>query len=517
MDVHQEKPARDGRSERESAAEVIRPHPGQGPTVEGSLPSRAQGRVAPDHETLERLSAAVSLTVMEIDRYPNELVPAFLLANLMSPALWDWRSEKDAHAADRSLLSASSRLKQLQRTFHRYTFLNLAGEPGGDPWGLQVFAEEEKRLGPDFVNRIRTEYDATFRKLAVDNPESQFGQIIDQPYYVQGLFPRLKNETLEVMNAFARVDPEGKRAGKCIGLGMLWAAAMSVWAEFPLDSIIVTGNRAHMFVFLNQEDGHLLNNTKWFSSTRINNQSELSEFVREVASGTETTFFYNPARGMCLCPSATSQIARDYIAGIYANIGGFVSNPLKHPDVGSLEFVESAHPLPDPREHESAASYQAAVSRLAVDLPGSVFEHALYAFRSLEVESPQAYARAALRDPRAKELAKGLETVEAALESVSRVEGTESIFGSRDRVAMPDETLFFLTGNDRDRALLLYALLKQSPVASGDELIAFSGDRSYVRHAGSWVDASNLTASPTEPADLTLVFSETKVVKGQRP
>ncbi|MBA3631899.1 MAG: hypothetical protein H0W58_03665 [Acidobacteria bacterium] len=71
---------------------------------------------------------------------------------------------------------------------------------------------------------------------------------------------------------------------------MLWAAALAVWGRFPLDHIIITGNRAHMFVFLNNEDGHLLNNTKWFSNTRINNQSELSEFVRVVASSTGTTF-----------------------------------------------------------------------------------------------------------------------------------------------------------------------------------------------------------------------------------
>ena len=56
---------------------------------------------------LEKLSAAVSLTVLEIDFSPNELIPAFLLANLMSPALWAWRSEKNAYSdgdRDKALL-----------------------------------------------------------------------------------------------------------------------------------------------------------------------------------------------------------------------------------------------------------------------------------------------------------------------------------------------------------------------------------------------------------------------------
>ena len=56
---------------------------------------------------IEKLSAAVSLTVLEIDFSPNELIPAFLLANLMSPALWAWRSEKNAYSdgdRDKALL-----------------------------------------------------------------------------------------------------------------------------------------------------------------------------------------------------------------------------------------------------------------------------------------------------------------------------------------------------------------------------------------------------------------------------
>jgi hypothetical protein len=150
------------------------------------------------NKKLEKLSAAVSLTVLEIDFYPNELIPAFLLANLMSPALWAWRDEKKAGSDDGILYSPKNRLNQIQRFFHRYTFTNIAGEPGGDPWGLLDFAEEEKRFGSEFVQKTQAEYDATFRKLLAENPESQFGQIINEDYYKKGFFPRLKNEMLEV-------------------------------------------------------------------------------------------------------------------------------------------------------------------------------------------------------------------------------------------------------------------------------------------------------------------------------
>lgn len=455
---------------------------------------------------LDQLSTAVSLTVLEIDYYPNELIPAFLLADLMSPALWAWRREKNAFNSEGALLSPKNRLNQLQRFFHRYTFTNLPGAPGGDQWGLLDFAEEEERFGTGFVRRIRAEYDTTFRKLLADNPESQFGQIVNQPYYRAGLFPRLKNETLEVMDAFARVDADGKRAGKCIGLGMLWAAAMAVWGRFPLDRIIITGNRAHMFVFLDEEGGHLLNNTKWFSSTRINNRSELSEFVREVASSTETTFFYVPSVGMCHCLTKISQIPQGRIGNIHTGIGEFVSNPLKHPDPHQIQFVSPAHAIPDPLEHDSAESYQAIVSALAAQHPDSIYEFALYAFRSLAVPHPQVYIRAAARDYRVRQLAQEVRSMADAFEVVARVSGRDSIYGDRERIAMPDETLFFGTGSDRDRALLLYTVLQRSAIGDPKSVIGLSNDRSFVRYRGEWIDAANLSLSPAEPSELTVLF-----------
>lgn len=458
-------------------------------------------------EKLEKLSMAISLTVLEIDFSPNQLIPAFLLANLMSPTLWAWRSEKNAFSNNGVLLSVKSRLNQLQRFFHRYTFLNLPEQPGGDVWGLINFVEEEKRFGTKFVQKIQAEYDATFRKLLAENPESQFGQIINQSYYRRGFFPRLKNETLEVMNAFAHVDAmEGKRAGKCIGLGMLWAAAMCVWGRFPLDHIIIIGNRAHMFVFLDEEIGHLLNNTKWFSSTRINNRSELSEFVRLVASSTETTFFYNPEMGMCHCQTRTSQIPHQQITSIYAKISGFVSNPLRHPNPDEIQFVQPDYQIPNPLEYDSAEAYQAAIIALATQHPDSIYEFALYGFRRLDVSYPQVYVHAAMRDYHVKQLAQGINELSDAISVVANVTGQDSIFGSRDRISMPDETIYFKTGSDRDKALMLYTLLQHSPISDTESIIGLSNENTFVSYQNKWIDVKSLSLLANKPSDLKISF-----------
>lgn len=432
------------------------------------------------NDNIERLSTAVSLTVLEIDFLPQKLIPAFFLANLMSPALWECRNEKSAVADNGILYSPKNRLNQIQRFFHHYTFTNVEGEPGGDPWGLFSFAEEEKRFGKKFVENIRQEYDATFRKLLADHPESQFGQIINEFYYKDGLFPRLKNETLEVMNAFTSVNEEGKSSGKCIGLGMLWAAELVVWGRFPLDRVVITGNRAHMFVYLDIDDGHQLNNTEWFSTTRINNRSELSEFALVVASNTETTFFYNPSVGMCHCLSRVSQIPHHQVADIYADISRFVSNPIKHPQPDQIEYFEPANAIPDPLGYDSPEDYQAAIIALANEFPDSIYEYALYAFRLLDGTNHEVYLRAAMRDYNTQQLAKHITSLEDTVEIVSKFVGQHSIFGSRNRIAMPDETLYFKTGTDGDKALLLYTLLRQSTIADKDSTVELSGEKSYV-------------------------------------
>lgn len=202
------------------------------------------------------------------------------------------------------------------------------------------FREEEKRFGTDFIQKARVEYNEQLKKFLADNPEFQFGQIVNQPYYKEGFIPRLKNETLEVMNAFSLLNAEGCDSGKCAALGMLWAAVLIVRARFSLDKVTVMGNRAHLFVFLDEEDGRLMNNSKWFSSTRINNQSELSELVKMVSSSAESTFFYNPSLGVCNCTVAKSEIPQHGVSRILTTVGGFVSNPLKHPSPNKVQYLQ---------------------------------------------------------------------------------------------------------------------------------------------------------------------------------
>ena len=211
---------------------------------------------------------------------------------------------------------------------------------------------------------------------------------------------------------------------------------------------------------------------------------------------------------MCHCTMRTSQIPQQQITNIYANIGGFVSNPLKHPNPEQIQFVQPDYQIPNPLEYNSAAEFQTAIFDLVKQHPDSIYEFALYAFRRLDVDYPQVYVRAAMRDYNVKQLAQEIKELSDALSIVGGITGRDSIFGSRDRIAMPDETLYFKTGSDRDKALLLYTLLQHSPIRDAESIIGLSNENSFVSYQSKWIDLQNLSPLSAEPSDLKISFND---------
>jgi hypothetical protein len=86
---------------------------------------------------------------------------------------------------------------------------------------------------------------------------------------------------------------------------------------------------------------------------------------------------------------------------------------------------------------------------------------ALYAFRTLDVPDPNVYLRAARTAVLRTRFILQADSFEAAVGQVAAVKGCESIFEDNERIAMPDETVRFGTGSDRDKALLLHVMLER--------------------------------------------------------
>ena len=460
------------------------------------------------NQLVEEYSRSTSLTVFEVHRAARDIIPGYLLANMMSPALWQWRTNRPMFSGDGKLRGTNRRLKDLQRQFHGYTFTNELSRPGGDYWGLLNFEEEANRLGRDFIQTIRKDYDETLNYLLEQDSESQFGKIVRQDFYKNGYFPRLKNETIEGMNAYRNVCPMGKGSGKCVALAMLWASALAVCGRFSLDQIFIVANKAHLFVFLDDgESVHLFNNAKWYNSTRINNGSDLAETARSVVSGSDVMFIYNPGMGMCDIYNKQSEIDRAKIETYITRFSDFIGAPLLVNGLDEVNFkVKQQQSLADPFVYSSCEAYRDAVYSIAEQTPSSAYTHAKYAFRDWKNTMPHVYAHAAMREYHVGEMANKSDTVYDALAIVQNIAKRDSIYNCRDRIALPDETLLFNSGHDRDRALLLYTLLAKSNIQTEKLVIGFGEQSSYVQIDDIWIDVMGLVEFQDVPADITHLF-----------
>ena len=462
-------------------------------------------------DLIEEFSRSTSLTVFEIHRAAESIIPGYLLANMMSPTLWEWQNTRPMMGDDNKLRATNRRLKDLQRQFHWYSFTNDLSKPGGDNWGLLNFDDEEKRLGKEFIQTIRKDYDETLKYLLDLDTESQFGQITLQDFYKEGYFPRLKNETIEAMNAYRHISLDGKGSGKCVALAMLWASSLAVCGQFPLDQIVIVANKAHLFIFLDDgESVHLFNNAKWYNSTRINNGSELAETARSVATGSDVMFFYCPGKGMCDIYNKRSEIDRETIQSYINRFSEFLGAPLQVSGLDEVTFQVKDQSLPDPSAHQSPEDFRNTIYNLAEQNTNSHYEHAKYAYRDWENTAPQVYAHAAMREYEVGERAKTIESIDDAIEIVRNIKKQESIYLCRNRIALPDETLLFNTGNDRDRALLLFSLIKKSKLQPRKLFIGFSKHSSYVQIDDIWIDVMELEPLDTAPADITHLFDHQK-------
>lgn len=225
------------------------------------------------HRELERRSSAVTLSDMEIFIFP-ELMMALLLANLMSPRLWQWRDDPWFDGlAKMKPYRRITRLKQF--IMDRYAFnLDL------DTWGLTTKSREIARFR-DFID------EAT---LARSN--ALFGYEGDKYYfdidirthfgldkYTSEEIPYWKTETVEAMDAFRFKPGYTTGAGECVSLAALYAAALFVVARIPLKDLYLMATPLHSQNYVDVDDGILTNNRRlvtrkmWFNGTALSAQA----------------------------------------------------------------------------------------------------------------------------------------------------------------------------------------------------------------------------------------------------
>ena len=181
-----------------------------------------------DTRDLERKSSAVTLSDMEIFIFP-ELMYSLVLANIMSPRIWQWRDDPwfDGHRDDDALPAHHP----AEAVHH-------------GPLRLQP---RPRHLGPDHQGDARSPASRTSSSqetLAQSN--ALFGYEGDKYYfdidirthfgldkYEGDVIPYWKTETVEAMDAFRHKPAYATGAGECVSLATLYAAALFIVAAHP--------------------------------------------------------------------------------------------------------------------------------------------------------------------------------------------------------------------------------------------------------------------------------------------
>jgi len=253
-----------------------------------------------DSDRLEKYSSAITLSDMEIFVFP-ELMYALVLADIMSPVIWRWR-RLDCFKK----LEGKSNYKKLMRLkqfiMDEYEF-NLDLET----WGLTSKAGELKRfenfVSPEAIAKSNALFGYEGDKYYFDvDIRRHFG--LDK--YDSDIIPYWKTETVEAMDAFRYKPGYTKRAGECVSLAVLYAAAAFIVCGIPLEDIYMILTPLHSQNFIDIQDGVLTNNRRlvtkamWFNGTAISDKAQ-----RALRNENVTTIAHSTGYVHCVYDDAT--------------------------------------------------------------------------------------------------------------------------------------------------------------------------------------------------------------------
>lgn len=218
---------------------------------------------------LEKFSSAFTLSDMEIFIFP-ELSYPLVLANIMSPIIWQWRNDpwfKDIES--KNFNTKANRIKQ-------YIIQNFVFNLDLDTWGLTSKEKEIERFSQFFDVDMLKQSNALFGyegdKYYFDiDIRKHFG--LDK--YNSDVIPYWKTETVEAMTAFKYKEGFSTGAGECVSLSALYAAALFIVGRIPLEKIFMIATPLHSQNFITEKEGLITNNRRivtknmWFNGTSL--------------------------------------------------------------------------------------------------------------------------------------------------------------------------------------------------------------------------------------------------------
>ncbi len=232
---------------------------------------------------LERYSSAITLSDMEVFIFP-ELMFSLVLANIMSPRIWKWREDPWFNGLEK--MKPYKRITRLKQYIMDHYAFNL----DLDTWGLTQTEIELARfrdfIDEDTLGQSNALFGYQGDKYYFDiDIRTHFG--LDK--YEGNIIPYWKTETVEAMDAFVHRPNYAAGAGECVSLAALYAAALFIVAEIPLDDIYLMATPLHSQNFVIVNDGILTNNRRLVTKNMWCNGTALSAQARRALENERVT------------------------------------------------------------------------------------------------------------------------------------------------------------------------------------------------------------------------------------
>ncbi len=439
-------------------------------------------------ESREKYSSTTTLSAIELEVFP-ELSQAQWMANMMSPSLWSWEENLPKRRGGSPVRRKVEEIKQY--IVHAYEFCHMEEYPGLCPSGLTDLETEDARF-PDSPQKQRIFQE--LRSIFLEGSSTVLAELLQVPNvreyyrlldYPANVIPRWGNEIIEKMDAYKYVLRSGLGAGKCQSLAMLYASALIILGKFSWKNVAVLWfSPSHVMTYLKEGDGYLASNKRMFSAVSLRNINEHTSVVKSCLEKEKLTHVQT-IFGNIHDALPVHSIEKNDLDSLYLHLKNYATSGNAFPSnfwtsADSKMYVPFSCPDIEFRDLTKAEDLQRIVQAYSQKYPESIYDLAMYAFRSLSVRYPEIYAYTALyRSIRVKELLERLDSIEKMLEYVQQSFSPEGIFHSPERIALPDEVLFFQRATHRDKSLLLYTMLaKKFP--HQEPVIVFTKNQSFV-------------------------------------
>jgi hypothetical protein len=466
----------------------------------------------------EQYHAAISPNIFDAYADTNFLLP-LVLGNLLSKKLWDFSLKIQTKLKTNTNEESSSdplaedplwQIRAIQKQLDRH-FKHLNAGVVSNTFGELSLVEERQRLGAHFVDEAVDRIKQTFllrlreRTLPAEAVDSLLNQIEHER------FPAYFYKNCDVVFANRNLTGRGSSAPlgvtSCLDEIAIFAALVMTMPEVNVERIISLASAAHYSAFGWTDQGEAW----WlYGKNKLMSQADWQALVKQQYKGNAQAAFDYLLGDMdrIICSSGVFDLKSGK-----TEIPGALTNEMVHQLDGffgvRLSQLTSALALPVVRMNESplmpvlrellrSQSLEQTRKRLMTVQTPDILP-ALYSYRSLAVPDILPYLETARRQPIAKARAREMKSYLDVIALIRQIEGAESIFGDRDRIAMPDETLTLGTGTDRDKALLAHVMLEhvvRSQPDHGQILTILTSTDSYVCSNGFCLSLKILSEAP---------------------